>query len=81
MIQPENRKLNNQIKSIISVFVAYYVTIHENTDARNSTQLASFIRRYGVYLKISEKLLKIIPMLRATTIADIFDSIMKILIK
>lgn len=67
------------MKSITSISVAYYIVINENTDAENSTLTTVFIRRQDVYLKISQELMEIIPMIGTTTIAYTFDSIMKIL--
>lgn len=69
-----SRNIYNQTESIVSLFIAYYITIHEHTNARNSIQSAIFIRRRNVYRKIIEQLLEIIHIFSKATIADIFDS-------
>lgn len=45
------KKIKNQLKSIISIYHAYYIIIHESTDVWNSTQLAVFIQKYDVNIK------------------------------
>lgn len=61
------------MKSIMSIFVAYYLVINENTDALNFTQAASFNRKHA------RSFWKIFLMRDINSIADIFGSIMKVL--
>ncbi|GFS92373.1 general transcription factor II-I repeat domain-containing protein 2 [Trichonephila clavipes] len=73
--------LRDQHHPIISTFQAYSIAIDENTDIRNITQLAIFIRGCDVNFKINEELLEVIPMHNTTTGADIFGVLMEVVKK
>ncbi|GFT13234.1 general transcription factor II-I repeat domain-containing protein 2A [Trichonephila clavipes] len=73
--------LRDQHRSTLSTFQAYSIAIDESTGTGNIAQLAIFIRRCVVNLKINEELLEVIPMHNTTTGADIFDVLMEVVMK
>lgn len=56
-----------------------YILIYETIDAWNSTQLVVFVKRCDENLKIREKLLEI-PLLGTTTVTDLYNSLVKVLL-
>lgn len=63
------------MKSIVPIFETFSIAIDESTNVRDTVKLAVLIRG----LKI--ELLEIIPMYDTTTVVDIFDALMKVLIE
>ena len=73
-IEEMSDNVHYSLKIRISTLVAFFLALDESTDAKDTAQLAVFIRGVTAELNVCEEFLQLVPLRGTTTGKDIFDA-------